>query len=141
VKGGQSDIYMYKIAENRFEQITNDLYDDLDASFVTFPNKTGIIFSSNRPSANASQQDTATPGNRYNIFLIDNWNKSEFKQITQMSRMKYGQARYPLQYNGNHFTFVSDENGIGNRYAGFFTTERAGLDTVIQNDKAPNPLK
>lgn len=132
VKGGQSDIYMYKIAENRFEQITNDLYDDLDASFVTFPNKTGIIFSSNRPSANASQQDTATPGNRYNIFLIDNWNKSEFKQISQLSQLSFGNARYPTQYNVNHFTFISDETGIGNRWAGFFNTKAAGLDTIYQ---------
>ncbi len=35
------------------------------------------------------------------------------------------------QYNNNHFTFVSDENGIGNRYAGFFTTKKAGLDTLV----------
>jgi hypothetical protein len=26
---------------------------------------------------------------------------------------------------------VSDENGIGNRYAGFFTTKKAGLDTLV----------
>ena len=31
----------------------------------------------------------------------------------------------------SHFTFVSDENGINNRYAGFFKTERAGLDTLV----------
>ncbi len=40
-----------------------------------------------------------------------------------------------------HFTFVSDQNGIGNRYAGFFTTERAGLDTLvlIGDDVLRNP--
>ena len=31
----------------------------------------------------------------------------------------------------NHFNFVSDENGIANRYAGFFKSERAGLDTLV----------
>ncbi len=35
-----------------------------------------------------------------------------------------------MQYNVNHFTFIADENGIGNRWAGFFTTEREGLDTL-----------
>src|SRR5204862_1568772 len=45
--------------------------------------------------------------------------------------MKYGTARYPSQYNTLHFTFISNENGVNNRYAGFFTTERAGLDTLI----------
>ena len=131
VKSGQTDIFVYKIDRMTVEQITNDPYDDLDASFVTFPNKTGIIFASNRPSANAVAADTSMPSPRFNIFLVDNWNKSEFKQISQLTNVKFGNARYPSQYNTYHFTFVSDENGINNRYAGFFSTERAGLDTLV----------
>jgi hypothetical protein len=131
VKGGQTDIFVYKIDRMTVEQITNDPYDDLDAAFVAFPNKTGIIFSSNRPSANAVGSDTSMPAPRNNIFLVDNWNKSEFKQISQLTNVKFGNARFPSQYNTYHFTFVSDENGVNNRYAGFFSTERAGLDTLV----------
>jgi hypothetical protein len=131
VKSGQTDIFVYKIDKQSVDQITNDVYDDLDASFVAFPNKTGIIFSSNRPNATAKDADTAIPTNHYNIFLVDNWNKSEFKQISQLTNVRFGNARFPSQYNVTHFTFVSDENGINNRYAGFFTTERAGLDTLF----------
>ena len=95
------------------DQITNDIYDDKDASFVAFPSKSGIIYSSNRPSPDAKSSDTVLPSNyRYNIFLVDNWNKSEFKQISQLTHMKYGNAGYPMQYNNFHFTFISDENGI-----------------------------
>ena len=50
----------------------------------------------------------------------------------QLTDLKYGNARYPTQYNNFHFTFISDENGINNRYAGFFTTKRAGVDTVYR---------
>ena len=131
VKSGQTDIFVYNIEKNTVEQVTNDVYDDLDASFVSFPNKTGILFSSNRPSANAIDSDTSMPSKHYNVFLVDNWNKSDFKQISQLTNLKFGDARYPSQYNTYHFTFVSDENGINNRYAGFFSTERAGLDTLI----------
>ena len=131
VKSGQTDIFVYKIDKGTVEQITNDVYDDLDASFVAFPNKTGIIFSSNRPSANALNSDDSLPHARFNVFLVDNWNQSEFKQITQLTNMKQGNARFPSQYNVSHFTFVSNVNGIANRYAGFFTTERAGLDTLV----------
>ncbi|HVG42884.1 MAG TPA: hypothetical protein VM888_14825 [Chitinophagaceae bacterium] len=132
VKSGQTDIFVYKIDKQTVTQVTNDIYDDLDASFVAFPNKTGIIFSSNRPSANAVDRgDTALPAPNYNIFLVDNWNESEFKQISKLTNVKFGNARFPSQYNVMHFTFVSDENGINNRYAGFFTTERAGLDTLV----------
>lgn len=131
VKSGQTDIFVYKIDKQSVEQVTNDVYDDLDASFVAFPNKTGIIFSSNRPSGNAASTEDSIPNKPFNIFLADNWNKSEFKQISQLTNMKQGNARYPSQYNNSHFTFVSDENGINNRYAGFFSTERAGLDTIV----------
>ena len=128
-KNGHTDIFTYKVDTKKLEQLTNDVYDDLDASFVSFPNKTGIIFASNRPSPNASTADTAIPSNnRYNIFLLDYLTK---QQITQLSNVKFGNARYPMQYNTNHFTYVSDENGIANRWAGFFTTEREGLDTLF----------
>ncbi|OLY93767.1 hypothetical protein SAMN05444008_1147 [Cnuella takakiae] len=131
VKSGQTDIFVYNIEKMTTEQITNDVYDDLDASFVAFPNKTGIIFSSNRPNARAKDSDTALPTGKFNIFLVDNWNKSDFKQISQLTNVRLGNARFPAQYNSYHFTFVSDETGINNRYAGFFSTERAGLDTLI----------
>jgi hypothetical protein len=133
VKNGHSDIYTIDLENQKIHQVTNDVYDDLDPSFVSFPNKTGIIFSSNRPSPDAKNGDTVLPSkNRYNIFLITNYGgKPELNQITQLSNLKYGDARFPTQYNNNHFTFISDENGVGNRYAGFFTTKTAGLDTLV----------
>jgi len=131
VKSGQTDIFVYKIDKQTVEQITNDVYDDLDPSFVAFPNKTGIIYSSNRPSANAASSDDSLPGKHFNIYLVDNWNKSDVKQISKLTDLKLGNARFPSQYNTSHFTFISDENGINNRYAGFFKTERAGLDTLV----------
>jgi len=131
VRSGQTDIYVYKIDKQTFEQVTNDVYDDLDPSFVAFPNKTGILFSSNRPTEKAVSSDDSLPARHFNIFMVDNWNKSEFKQISRLTNVKRGNARFPSQYNQSHFTFISDENGVNNRYAGFFTTERAGLDTLV----------
>ncbi|MFT3826876.1 MAG: hypothetical protein QM731_23330 [Chitinophagaceae bacterium] len=131
VRKGQPDIFIYKIDKDSYEQVTNDIYADLDATFVSFPSKSGIIFSSNRPNGTVLGRDTAVPSTRFNIFLTDIYNKSEFRQITQLSNMKFSDARYPMQYNTSHFTFVSDETGIANRYAGFFTTRRAGLDSVF----------
>lgn len=131
IRSGQTDIYTYKIDKQTYDQVTNDVYDDLDPSFVAFPNKTGIIYSSNRPSATAITHDDSLPAKHFNIFLVDNWNKSDFKQISQLTALRFGNARFPSQYNTSHFTFVSDENGINNRYAGFFRTERAGLDTLV----------
>jgi hypothetical protein len=133
VKNGHSDIYTYDIENDKIHPVTNDVFDDLDPSFVAFPGKTGIIFSSNRPSAKAKGSDTSLLNNRYNVFLITDFttNRPELNQITQLTDLKYGDARFPTQYSNNHFTFVNDQNGVGNRYAGFFTTEKAGLDTLV----------
>ena len=131
VKNGHSDIYTYKIETGRVKQITKDVYDDLNPTVVAFPNRVGIIFSSNRPNATAIDSDTALPSrNHFNVFLIDINNNSELKQISQLTNVKFGDAKYPMQYNTNHFTYVNDENGISNRWAGFFSTQREGLDTL-----------
>lgn len=142
VNNGHSDIYTYRIDNGAIKQITNDVYDDLDPTFVSFPGRLGVIFASNRPGINASNADTVLPSrNHFNIFLADINNNSEFRQITQLTSMKYGDARYPMQYNQNHFTFVSNENGINNRWAGFFTTQTGGLDTLyyIGDEVLRNP--
>lgn len=142
VKNGHSDIFTYKIEEQKITQVTNDVYDDLDPTLVSFPNRTGIIFSSNRPSTNAPNQDTVLPGrSRFNIFMVDVLNTSAQKQLTQLTNIKFGNARNPMQYNTNHFTYTSDENGIGNRWAGFFVTKTGGLDTLyyIGDEVIHNP--
>jgi len=130
-KNGHTDIYTYKIEENQLTQFTDDVYDDIHPSFVSFPNKSGILFASNRPSPYAPNADTAIPSKyHFNVYMVDYLNNSKNKQITQLTNLKYGNASYPMGYNTNHFTFVADENGVGNRWAGFFATQRNGLDTL-----------
>jgi hypothetical protein len=130
VKNGHSDIYTYNIATGKIVQITNDVFDDLDPSYVAFPKKSGIIYASNRPSADATSADTVLPHSHYNIFLINDWDNPE-RQITQLTDMKRGDARLPMQYSDTYFTFISNENGISNRYAGFFRAEAAGVDSLF----------
>lgn len=143
VKNGHTDIFTYKIEENKTTQITNDIYDDLNPTLVSFPNRVGLIYASNRPNPVAPNQDTVLPSRyRFNIFMVDILNDSKQKQITQLTNLKFGNAKYPMQYNTNHFTYVSDETGIGNRWAGFFTTQRDGLDTLyyIGDEVLRNPV-
>ncbi|MDI9364040.1 MAG: hypothetical protein QM541_03745 [Flavobacterium sp.] len=131
VKNGHSDIYTYKIEEQKATQITNDIYDDLNPTFVSFPNRSGIIFSSNRPGNNAPNADTVLPSKyRFNIYIVDIFNNTPTKQISQLTNSKLGNAKFPMQYNTNHFTYITDESGVENRWSGFFSTQRNGLDTL-----------
>ncbi|MGN6339669.1 MAG: hypothetical protein ACTHML_01780 [Ginsengibacter sp.] len=133
VRNGHSDIYTYDVAHGTVKQVTDDVYDDLDPSYINLPNKTGIIFSSNRPSADAKGGDTALMNNRFNIFLVTNFETGRpgVAQISQLTKLKFGDARYPSTYSDAYFTFLSDMSGIQNRYAGFFTTRTTGVDTLV----------
>jgi hypothetical protein len=137
VRNGQSDLYIMDIEKEKLTQVTNDIYDDVDATYINFPNKPGIIFSSNRPSPYAKSDSTVLPGqSKFNVFMTTNFGEiAAQNQITQLTNLKYGNARSPMQYNVNHFTFVSDESGIANRWAGFFVTKAAGIDTLVMVNK------
>lgn len=143
VKNGHSDLFTYNMSTFSVNQLTNDVYDDRDPSYVGLVGKSGIIFASNRPSPDASNADTVLPRARYNVFLLSNWEKPEGRQITQLTDLKEGNARFPTEYNSSYFTFVGDQNGIANRYAGFFKSQSEGLDTLyyIGADILHNPEK
>jgi hypothetical protein len=70
VRKGQTDIFTYRIDNQKSKQITNDVYDDLDPSVVSFPNRIGIIFASNRPGINASNADTVYRAIIISIFFL-----------------------------------------------------------------------
>lgn len=58
-------------------------------------------------------------GNRF-------WRQTRNQPNIATYPFKYGNARYPMPYNTSHFTFISDENGIANRYAGFLLQQKQG---------------
>ncbi len=129
-KNGQTDLFTYNISTFKSTQLTNDVFDDVDPSYVGFSKKSGVIFSSNRPSPQAVSADTVLPHHRYNVFLLSNWDNPDGHQISQLTNLKMGDARKPMQYAPGYFTFVGDQNGIQNRYAGFFKAESSGLDSL-----------
>lgn len=130
VKNGRSDLFTYNISTFALTQLTNDVYDDLDPSFVSFPGRSGIIFSSNRPAPEAPDADTVLPHDNYNVFLLYNWDQPVHRQISRLTDLERGNARFPMQYGETNYTFVGDQNGIANRYVGSFIAQNAGIDTL-----------
>ncbi len=143
VKNGHTDIYTYDFTNNQITQYTDDIYDDVDPSFVAFPNRSGIIWSSNRPSGDAPEGDTILPSHYgFNIFLSDITNTNKIKQYSQLTHVSKGDARFPAQYGQSYFTYANSTNGINNRWAGFLTSKREGLDTIyfVGDQVLSNPL-
>ncbi|MCD4682385.1 MAG: hypothetical protein K8R86_03795 [Bacteroidales bacterium] len=126
---GQSDIYVYDIGSNSFRQITKDHFDDLYPRFIN--NSKEIIFSSNRFSDTIRFESKYKPGEvqqRYDLFLYNYTDKSPvLRRVTNTPLANEIQA---MEYEKNYISFLSDENGICNRYIGRFDSAISFIDTT-----------
>jgi hypothetical protein len=129
VKDGITDIYIHTIASGTNEQITRDLADDLNPSFLKdSPEK--IIFSSNRLSDTLT--NTGNPFEKlslnFDLFTYDLSGKSNL--LVRLSEGKYTDRFMPAGIANNKFTYVGDQNGIYNRYTAKFDSSISYIDTV-----------
>lgn len=129
IQNGQSDIFVFTAASNGYEQITKDIYDDLTPRFVH--NSESIVFSSNRDN------DTVKAGNKDNeqfdplrakdIFLYDYRSRSNLlKRITNTPSIS---ETNPDDYDSLHISYLSDKNGIKNRYIAHLDSTISYIDT------------
>jgi len=127
VAKGQTDIFIYNIAGGGQTQITNDVFDDMNPRFVN--NGKGIIFSSNRDRDTLGPVDPDTrPGRYFDLWLYDWQNKSSvLRRVTNTPLANEWQAQ---PYDSTHFGFISDRNGIRNRYVAYFDSAIAYIDTA-----------
>lgn len=126
---GQSDIFVYNIASGSYEQITKDIYDDLNPRFINHSGE--IIFSSNRPG-DTLRFDEPVEINKlhfnHDLFLYQYTAKKKIlHRLTQTGEINETQ---PQPYIDNYFSFLSDESGIVNRYLARFDSVIAFVDTA-----------
>lgn len=128
VRNGKSDIFIFNLRTLRLEYITNDNYDNIDPDYVTLGSKIGIVYASNRP-VEQEDEDGYKQNDYFNIFIADYAQPNVPHDISPLTFFKYADARYPSQYNSRAITFISDENGIQNRYIAEVNSRKDGLDT------------
>jgi hypothetical protein len=114
---GQSDIYLYNLRSGKLEQITNDYYDDLNPTFVKLPTRQGIVFVSNRKddTLRTVSPDTTRPIGNYNLFFYNT--KKKTKSLLRVTNTVFANESSPTGFNKENFSFLSDFNGITNRFA------------------------
>ena len=113
---GQTDLYQYFIAPDQIRQLTNDFWDDLDATPVNVRGRRGVVFASNRTGVKrtTARLDTVLPIRDYDLFYYDLEGKpDEYVRITDTP---LGDERHPTPIDDTHFSFLSDVSGINNRY-------------------------
>ena len=113
---GFSDVYTYYPASRQAVKITNDFWDDLDAVPVNVRGRRGVVFASNRPDTSLlpAKLDTLFPIGHLDLFYYDLDGKPG--QLVRITNTPLADERSPAPIDGEHFAYLSDANGIYNRY-------------------------
>jgi len=144
MNNGQSDIYMYHLLNDRVEQLTNDYFDDLNPGYVELNNGyEGIIFASNRDRDSlytTRTVDSILPVGNMDLYFYDYIHKS--KKLVKITHTKKISETAPLQFDEKHFAYLSDQNGIINRFGGYLDSLYDHTDTLVfyPDSTVTNPL-
>jgi hypothetical protein len=126
---GQTDIVVYEVASNSYEHITRDHFDDLYPRFIN--NSGDIVFSSNRISDTIRFETKYEPGEvqkNYDLFL--HRNNQQDNLLRRVTDTPLANELHAMKYEPGYITFLSDENGIYNRYIGWFDSAISYIDTT-----------
>jgi hypothetical protein len=129
VADGQTDIWVFDIAAASNDRITNDLADDFNPRFIN--DMDNISFVSNRRSdtlfmENDPENNTTTA---FSVYVYDYAGRSPVLQ--NISEGDYFNHSQPLSPRHNEFFYLSDKNGIVNRYYAQYDSTISLVDTTI----------
>ena len=129
VKDGVTDIYIHTLSSGTNEQITRDVADDLDPSFLK-DSPGEIIFSSNR--LNDTLTNTADPFEKISpVFDLFTYNVEKKNNVlVRLSEGQYSSRREAKGIQKNKFAYIADNNGIQNRYTAVFDSSISFIDTT-----------
>jgi len=125
---GMSDIYLYNIPASTFINLTKDIADDYSPEFVGNTNR--IIFSSNRDTdtlLNDKRNVNIFTQDYRDLFVI---NPDNINKITRLTETPFIDEFEPQQISRDKFYFISNENGIHNRYVGVYDSIISFVDTT-----------
>lgn len=118
IQNGQTDVFTYNIASTTTKRITDDYYDDLYPAYIEADSSRGILFSSNRPSPDLTpiRYESQVMNKNLDLFFYD----LEASQLYRITSTPNANETFPQNFSNKEFCFLSDANGIRNRYIGHF---------------------
>ncbi len=128
VQKGQSDLFVFNLRTHTYDQLTKDFYDDLQPRFIH--DGKAIVFSSNRvnDTLEVDKRGLLPADNNFDIFYYDYATHSKtLKRITNTPSFN---ETNPIPYDSSSFAYLSDENGVVNRYAAYLDSTLSSVDTV-----------
>ncbi|WP_317898216.1 hypothetical protein [Aurantibacillus circumpalustris] len=127
---GHSDIFVFSINTSALEQLTNDTWDDNNPVFVKGSKQ--VVFESNRLNdtikANEDHLYFTNPNRNMDLFMAPY--PFSTKVLVRISHTPDIDERLPQAYTNNYVTFISDKNGIYNRFLAEYDSSISYVDTT-----------
>lgn len=130
IRNGQSDLFSLRLKGSRMTQITDDTWDDLAPVFVSGGARKGIVFLSNRPEPflNIKPLPNELPTGMMNAYFYNTTTGSyDLLPLTQNQRGSISQV---VPYGQDNFAYLSDQNGVTNRYVIVFGRNSQNMDSA-----------
>jgi len=127
VRGGQNDLYVLRAGSRQAEQLTNDLFDDVQPVFL--PNGQGIVFSSNRYLDSLGRARPATfPNvvNNYDLFLYHLDGRA--LPVEALASTISNETR-PRVISDDEILYLGEESGVRSLYRYSLKTKQRDLLT------------
>ena len=128
VAKGKTDLFLYSVIGNNQKQLTNDIFDDLSPRFVD--NDTRVIFTSNRIDDTIRKKvQTIQYKKDKDIYILD---IDHIKRpLTRITNTPYIDESSPNQYSKERYSYLSNANGIRNRYVAYCDSAISFIDTAV----------
>ncbi|RSK32337.1 PD40 domain-containing protein [Hymenobacter metallilatus] len=113
VRNGQNDLYLLRAGSRTPEKLTNDVFDDVEPTFL--PGGGGIVFSSNRwlDSAGTAKGSFGAVVNNYDLYL---YHLDGRPQPVEMLVNSISNEGRPRAISDAEVLFVSEESGVRSLY-------------------------
>ena len=111
---GQNDLFLYSINRGSYQQLTNDLYDDLYPAFVGRTARE-VVFSSNRKDDTLGVDKGSYKTIRDQMSLFTHEGSARDLSVVRLTD-SLSHATQPIPANESGIYFLNDVNGIRNLY-------------------------
>lgn len=111
---GQNDLFLLSSRRDRVRRLTNDIFDDLDPSFI--PGTNSIVFSSNRTTDTVNTKKGTLKDIRILDYNLFKFNLDSTNNIVTKITNSIGRDFYPYAVDENVFYYLSDQRGITNLF-------------------------
>ncbi len=115
-ENGYSDLYIYRAKNRNHKKLTEDYFDDLEASVINYEGERSILFKSNRTDLKIEKRriDTILPIQHFDLYVLKGISKNqELIQLTSTKEYSESQAHH---IGRNKIFYLKAQSGILNSY-------------------------